>query len=83
MLIFNSPLMVLQVTYVQYEIAAEREAVAAAEKAERKLQLRDKVSSIYFLDIFSFPIVENEISKIKNKLLCCCLTQGCGYSQLD
>lgn len=45
--------MVLQVTYLYHVIAAEREAVNAAERAERKLQLRDKVSSVYsFNDCF-------------------------------
>ena len=39
--------MVLQVADAWYLTAAEREAVNAAERAERKLQLRDKVSPIF------------------------------------
>lgn len=38
------------VSYLYHVTAAEREAVSAAERAERKLQLRDKVSSMYSVD---------------------------------
>lgn len=47
LIVYNAVVIVLQVTHLYCVTAAEREAVGAAERAERKQQLRDKVSSVY------------------------------------
>lgn len=42
---------------VLFSCTAEREAVNAAERAEKKLQLRDKVSSSFLFSFLSISVI--------------------------